>query len=111
MKQSLTVQMVLAFIVLALAIFAYGESTSPAWWWMKLLGATLAVVVFADAWSERRERLAGPLTPRTTAFVLTDLVLPILVACAALAAFLIGGEGWSTTAVVLAIALAIVSLL
>lgn len=111
MKQGLSVQMVLAFLVLALCIFAYGESSSPAWWWMVLIGAALAVVVFADAWSGRGQRLAGPLTVRTTAFVVTELVLPVLAAGAALAAFLLGGEGWLDAAIVLAVALACVTLL
>lgn len=111
MKQALTVQMVLAFLVLALCIFAYGESSSPAWWWMVLIGTALAAVVFVDAWSTRRERLAGPRTIRTTTFVVAELVLPVLVAGAALAAFLLGGEGWLDAAIVLAVALAISALL
>jgi hypothetical protein len=110
-KQSLTLEMVLAFAVLALCIFAYGESSSPAWWWMVLIGAALAAVVFVDAWSERRQRLAGPLTVKTTAFVATGLVLPVLVAAAVLGALLVGGDGWLDAAIVLAVALAVTALL
>lgn len=107
----LSIQMVLAFLVLALCIFAYGESSSPAWWWMVLIGVALAVVVFADAWSARRQRLAGPFTVKTTAFVATGLVLPVLVAGSALAAYLGGGEGWLDATIVLAVALACAALL
>ncbi|MCC7252969.1 hypothetical protein [Hyphomicrobium sp.] len=111
MPQTLTVQMILAFAVLALCIFAYGESSSPAWWWMVLIGAVLAVVVLADAWPERRRALGEPLSVKVTAFVVADLVLPVLVLLAGLAALVMGGEGWLDAAIVLAVALAFVSLL
>jgi hypothetical protein len=111
MKQSLTLEMVLAFAVLAICIFAYGESSTPAWWWMILIGATLAVVVFANAWSERRRVLAGPLTVKATAFVAAQLVLPMLVLMAGLVAMTAGGDVWLDVAIVLAVALACASLL
>jgi hypothetical protein len=110
MPQGLTLQMVLAFAVLAICILAYGESAAPAWWWVVLIGATLAIVVFANAWSERRV-LAEPLSVKVTTFVATGLVLPVLVLLAALAAVLAGGEGWRDVAVVLAVTLALASLL
>lgn len=111
MKQSLTLQMVLAFAVLALCIFAYGESSSPAWWWMVLIGVALAVIVFVNAWGERHEKLDEPLSARVTAYVVAELVLPVLVVIAGLAALLMGGEVWLDAAIVLAVALACASLL
>lgn len=111
MPQSLTVQMVLAFVVLALCIFAYGESSTPAWWWMVLIGVALAVIVFVNAWSERRRVLEGPLTIRVTTFVTAELVLPVIVVLAALAAMIFGSETALDVAIVFAVTLAAVSLL
>jgi hypothetical protein len=111
MQQGLTVQMVLAFVVLALCIFAYGESSTPAWRWMVLIGAALAVIVFANAWPQRRAALAEPRSVKTATFFLAELALPVLVLMAALAAWIVGGETWLDVAVVLAVTLACVSLL
>lgn len=111
MKEKLTLEMVLAFAVLALGIFAYGESASPAWWWMVLLGGALGLVVFVDAWSERETRYKMPLDMRTGASIAAELVLPVLVICAAAAAFMLGGDTWFGLAIGLAIALAISALL
>ncbi|WP_072396624.1 hypothetical protein [Hyphomicrobium sp. CS1GBMeth3] len=111
MKERLTLEMVLAFAVLALGIFAYGESASPAWWWMVLLGAALALVVFVDAWSERHTRYQRPVTLRTSAFIAAELVLPVLVLAASALALTEGGEVWYDAAIVLAVALAIFALL
>jgi hypothetical protein len=111
MLQGLTIQMVLAFAVLALCIFAYGESATPAWWWMVLIGAALAVIVFVNAWHERRRVLAEPLSIKVTTFVATELALPVLVLLAALAATIAGGGIWLDIAIVLAVTLACASLL
>jgi hypothetical protein len=111
MLQGLTLQMVLAFAVLAICILAYGESSTPAWWWVVLIGAALALVVFANAWPERRRVLVEPLSVKVTTFVATELVLPVLVLLTGLAAFLLGGDGWLDAAVVLAVTLALASLL
>lgn len=111
MPQSLTIQMVLAFALLAICIFAYGESSTAAWWWVVSIGAALAVVVFANAWPERRRVLSEPLSLSTTAFVAAELVLPVLVLLAALASLSLGGEVWFDVAIVLGVALACASLL
>jgi hypothetical protein len=111
MPQSLTIQMVLAFALLAICIFAYGESSTAAWWWVVLIGATLAVLVFANAWAERRRVLAEPMSVSTTAFIAAELVLPVLVLLAALAALSLGGEVWLDVAIVLAVALGCASLI
>jgi uncharacterized membrane protein len=111
MLHGLTIQMVLAFAVLALCIFAYGESATPAWWWMVLIGAALAVIVLANGWYERRRVLAEPLSAKVAAFVAAELVLPVLVLLATLAAMIAGGEIWLDIAIVLAVTLACASLL
>ena len=111
MKESLTLEMVLAFAVLALGIFAYGESASPAWWWMVLLGGALSPVVFVNGWSARKEKLAGPLTLRGAVFVAAELVLPVVALCAVAVALTIGGDGWHNAAIVLSIALSVAALI
>lgn len=111
MPQSPILQLVLAFAVLALTIFAFGDSASPAWWWATLTGAALAAVVGADGWSERRSALAEPLSAKVTAFVATRLVLPVLVLVAAAAAWGTGDVFWRDVAAFLAVVLAVASLL
>lgn len=104
-------QLVLAFGVLALAIFAFGDGESPAWWWTTLVGAALAAVVGADGWSERKRATGGPVSAKVTAFVATRLVLPILTILAAAAAWGTGETLWRDVAAVLAVALAVSALL
>lgn len=111
MQQGLTVQMVLAFGVLALCIFAYGESSTPAWHWMVLIGAALAVIVLANAWPERRTAMAELRSAKSATFVLAELALPVLVLLAALAAWMLEGEVWLDVAIVLAVTLAGAALL
>lgn len=111
MLNGLTVEMVLAFAVLVLCIFAYGESASSAWWWMVTIGAALAVIVFANAWSERRRILVEPMSAKVAAFVAAELVLPVLLLAAVIAAWFAGGEIWLDVAIVLAVTLACAALL
>ena len=104
-------QLVLAFAVLALTIFAFGDGEQPAWWWVTLVGAALAAVVGADGWSERKRALEAPMSAKVTAFVATRMALPVLVLVAAAAAWGTGGILWRDITAVLAVGLAISALL
>lgn len=110
MQQRLTLEMVLAFAVLAICIFAYGESSAPTWWWMVMIGSALAAIVFANGWSERGTKLTRPPSAKVVSFVASELVLPVLVLASALTAWVTGGETWLDAAIVLAVALAALSL-
>lgn len=111
MQPTPTLQLILAFAVLALVIYAFGDSASPAWWWAILIGAALAAVVLAGGWSERGRMRSEPLTAKLGAFVVSELVLPVLVLAAAAVAWITGGANWLDAAAVLVTALALVSLL
>lgn len=111
MSSTPILQLVLAFSVLALAIFAFGDGDSPAWWWATLTGAALAAVVGAEGWSERKSALSEPFSRKTALFVAIRLVLPVLVLVTAAAAWGTGGVLWRDVAAVFAVALAISALL
>ena len=111
MPQSPILQLVLAFSVMAFTIFAFGDSASPAWWWATLTGAALAAVVGVDGWAERRRILAQPMAGKGGIGIATRMVLPVLVLVAVAAAWGTGDVLWRDVAAVLAVALAIASLL
>lgn len=107
MPQSRTGQKILAWATLGLCILAYARPAFSAWWWVVLVGAALAVAVFLRALGERKAMLAG----RLSAFVAAELMLPVLVMLAGLVATIAGDGVWLDVAIVLAVALACVSLL
>lgn len=111
MPQSSILQLVLAFSVMAFTIFAFGDSNSPAWWWATITGAALAAVVGVDGWAERKTLLAPPLSGKSGLAIATRLVLPVLVLVAVAAAWGTGDVLWRDVVAVLAVALAIASLL
>ncbi len=104
-------QLVLAFSVMALTIYAVGDGASPVWWWITLLGAALAAVIGVDGWTERRALLAEPMTRKGSLGIATRLVLPGLVLAAAAAAWGTDAVLWRDVTAVLAVALSISALL
>lgn len=111
MSSTPILQLVLAFSVMALTIYAVGDGTSPVWWWITLLGAALAGVVGADGWTDRRQLLAEPTTQKGALGIATRLVLPVLVLAASAAAWGTGDILWRDVTAVLAVALSISALL
>ncbi|MGE0022896.1 MAG: hypothetical protein AB7S70_04605 [Hyphomicrobium sp.] len=99
----------LALVVLGLCILAYARPELAAWPWVAVAGGVLAGAVLLHAWQRRRSVLGGPLNIAVTTFVLTELLLPVLVAVAALAAWLTGSSGVLDAAIVLAVTLACVT--
>lgn len=111
MQHARSLQMVLAFAVLALAIVSYGDGQAPAWNWLVLIGVALAAVVVVDAWADRARLWQEPLTVRLAADVAAGLLLPALVALALGIALLTQAEVWLDVAIVLIVALAVVALI
>ncbi|HRN84440.1 MAG TPA: hypothetical protein PK857_06440 [Hyphomicrobium sp.] len=111
MLHSSILQLVLAFSVMAFTILAFGDGASPAWWWATITGAALAAVVGVDGWAERTNLLARPVSGKSALGIATRLVLPVLVLVAVAAAWGTGEVLWRDVAAVLAVALAIASLL
>ena len=106
-----TLEMVLAFAVLAIAIFTAGFEVNAAWWWIAIIGCALALVVLSRAWPERNEVFAEPLTIRVTTFVVGELLMPPLVIIAGVAAVVAGGGFALDLAVVLSVMLSVVVLI
>lgn len=96
---------------MALTIYAVGDSASPVWWWVTIIGAALAAVVGADGWTERRGLFSDPLSRKSAIGISTRLALPVLLLAAVGAAWGTGAVLWRDVAVVLAVALSIAALL
>jgi hypothetical protein len=97
--------------VLGLSAFAYWRPHPPAWRWVITAALAFAVLVFVRACAKRRMLLRQPPSAAVTAFVVSELISPLIVVIVGLPALISSNEAWLGAAQVIAIAFAVLSLL
>lgn len=97
--------------ILGLCAFAYWQPHPPAWRWAIAAAVAFAVLVFVRAYARRKTVFRQPLSATVTAFVVSEIIGPIVVVIVGLAALISGNEAWFGAAQVIAIVFAVLSLL
>jgi hypothetical protein len=97
--------------ILGLCAFAYWQPHPPAWQWAIGAAVAFAVLVLVRAYARRETVFRQPPSAAVTAFVVSELIGPIVVVIVGLAALLSSNEAWFGAAQVIAIVFAVLSLL
>jgi hypothetical protein len=97
--------------ILALCAFAYWQPHPPAWRWAIAAAVAFAVLVFVRAYARRKTVFRRPPSATVTAFFVSELIGPIVVAIVGLAALISSNETWFGAAQVITIVFALLLLL